>query len=238
MLTVATISAILRQESRRAAREVRDMVHSAIVGIAAALFLTIRLSSPDTPLALGPSGITGWLIFSCQLAAWLFLALQRATYYHGLLTRKDPVNRSSSATARLIELSITGTFGLLLWATMFAPWMFFGPLLLLHWWLLQRRATMTLHRYGLAPVPTDGGRPEQNKWADGTSIDTREVAQLGILQASGAALPVLVVGWVIASTLSSVSPAAQGVGVCIVTALMAVLVALQYGLLKTADDAG
>ena len=212
------------------------MVHSAIVGITAALFLILRLSSLDAPLAVGPSGITGWLIFASQLTAWIFLALQRATYYHGLLTQKDPVGRSSSSTARLMELSITGTFGLLLWATMFAPWLFFGPLLLLHWWLLQRRATMTLHRYGLAYAPGDEHHARPGRWADGTSIDAREVARLGVLQGSGAVLPVLVVGWVITSALSSVSPSAQSLGACVVTALMALLVALQYGLLTTVGE--
>lgn len=213
------------------------MVHSAIVGVAAALFLLIRVSNPDTPLAVGPSGIVGWFIFGFQLATWLVLALQRSTYYHSLLTRKDPIGRSSSPIARLLEVSVTGTFGLLLWATMFATWLFFAPLMLLHWWLLQRRAKMTLYRYGLRAAPEANSGPDSPRWADGTPIDVRETARLGVLWGSGAALPVLAAGWIITAASSAVSPAAQSFGTCAVTALMVLLVASRYGRLVAAGRA-
>jgi len=214
------------------------MVHRVTVGITAALFLIIRVSNTDTPLVIGPSGVTGWLVFACQLATWLVLALQRATYYHGLLTIKDPIGRTFSPAARLLELSITGTFGLLLWATLFAPWLFFAPLLLLHWWLSQRRAAMTLYRYGLSPTRTEDHIHAARRWADGTRIDAKEIVRLRVLRESSAAAYVLAAAWIVAAILSTFSPMAQGVAACTVAILIAGLVVLQYGHLASARQKG
>lgn len=215
-----------------------SVVHRVIVGVTAALFLIIRFSHPETPLAIGPSGVAGWLVFGCQLAAWMILALQRATWYHDLLTRKAPVGRASSPAARLLELSITGTFGLLLWATMFAPWLFFGPLLVLHWWLMQRRAATTIYRYGRPAARGAGATQRASRWADGTPIEENELARLGILRGSSTTTLVLAVSWIVAVVLSTLSPQIQSMGAGIAAVVMVGLIGTQYGHMAATRQAG
>jgi hypothetical protein len=114
-----------------------------IIGSAGALFLILRMNDLSQPLVQGPDGAVGWLLFGCQVAVWAIIAVQHAL----MVTRAVPAHTSTGANpipcARLLDLAITGSFGLLLWATMFAPWMFFIPLLLMYGLLVRYRAMRT-----------------------------------------------------------------------------------------------
>ncbi|MBN1857379.1 MAG: hypothetical protein JW846_10570 [Dehalococcoidia bacterium] len=123
-----------------------------IVGTAGALFLILRMDDLSQPLVQGPGGAIGWLLFGCQFAIWIAVAVQ-----HALMTARTVPTHTASGTnpipcARLLDLTITASFGLLLWATMFAPWTFFIPLLAMYW-LLVRHRTARLAGLAVATVP-------------------------------------------------------------------------------------
>ena len=124
-----------------------------IIGITGALFLILRMNNLSEPLIYGPEGATGWLLFGWQLAVWLIVAAQRAVMALRTTPGQTPPGGTPFPCARLLDLTITASFGLLLWATMFAPWIFFVPLFVLHALLIRHRTIRTA-QITMAAVPT------------------------------------------------------------------------------------
>lgn len=123
-----------------------------IVGTAGALFLILRMNDLSQPLVQGPDGTIGWLLFGCQITAWLAVAVQRALMAARTVQAHTASGTNPIPCARLLDLTITASFGLMLWATMFAPWTFFIPLLAMYWMLVRHR-TARMAGLAVATVP-------------------------------------------------------------------------------------